>query len=515
MPDRLTYTLTGPDAGSFKIDRTTGQISVGDETKLDYEAKKTYTVWVTATDPSLASDTITVTINVLDVDEAPEIMKRGLAVSGDRSIRYPENDTADVATYMADGADSAGAAWTLSGDDDGDFSISSGGVLTFRSSPNFESPADQGGNNVYNVMVRATSTSGTITATRNVTVTVTNEDEGGTVTLSSDQATVGDELTAVITDIDGGVIDVTWQWARSSDGSTGWTNIAGATAAAYTTVDDDADNYLRATASYTDAEGSGKSEEAVTTDAVEASTTIGTNGVVTLSETQPTMGVELTASLTDPDGVVVASVTWQWASSSSASGPWTDISGATAAYTPVNADVGNYLQATASYTDAQGPDQSASAATTAAVQASPTTGTNGVVTLPQTQPIMGDVLTASLTDSDGGVTGVRWQWARSESASGSWTNISGATAATYTPDEDDVGSYLRATASYTDAQGPGQSASAATASAVLHRYDVNKNGKIERDEVIDAIDDFLFPPDPANRISRDEVIDIIYLFLFP
>ena len=128
---------------------------------------------------------------------------------------------------------------------------------------------------------------------------------------------------------------------------------------------------------------------------------------------------------------------------------------------------------------------------------------------------MGVELTASLTDSDGGVTGVRWQWARSESASGSWTNISGATAAAYTPDEDDVGSYLRATASYTDAQGPGQSASAVTASAVLHRYDGNKNGKIERDEVLDTIDLFLFPPDPANRISRYDVLDLIDLHLFP
>ena len=425
-----------------------------------------------------------------------------------------------MATYMAAGQAAAGATWSLEGDDAGRFSISSGGVLTFRSTPNFESPADQGGNNVYNVMVKATS--GAIDATLAVTVTVTNEDEGGTVTLSSDQATVGDELTAEVTDIDGGVTGVTWLWARSSDGSTGWTNISGATAAAYTTVDDDANNYLRATASYTDTEGSGKSEEAVTTDAVEAVITVVVqDGSVTLSPSQLVVGDVVTASLIDPDSNE-RDLEWQWARSPNGSTGWTDISGATAAdYTTVDDDAGNYLQATVTYTDSDGPDNTASGVTANAVQASPTTGNTGVVTLPQTQPIMGDVLTASLTDPDGGVlAGVTWQWARSPNGSTGWTNISGATSqgsvsATYTPVGDDVGNYLQATASYTDAQGPGQSASAATASAVLHRYDVNKNGKIERDEVLDAIDDFLFPPDPANRISRDEVIDIIYLFLFP
>ena len=193
-------------------------------------------------------------------------------------------------------------------------------------------------------------------------------------------------------------------------------------------MDDDANNYLRATASYTDTEGSGKSEEAVTTDAVEAVITVVVqDGSVTLSPSQLVVGDVVTATLSDPDSNETG-LEWQWARSPNGSTGWTDISGATAAdYTTVDDDAGNYLQATVTYTDSDGPDNTASGVTANAVQASPTTGNTGVVTLPQTQPIMGDVLTASLTDSDGGVTGVRWQWARSESASGSWTDISGAT----------------------------------------------------------------------------------------
>ena len=77
--DGLTYTLAGTDdssfnAGSFGIVAATGQIQVGDGTNLDYEGEKnTYGVEVTATDPSGASDMITVTITVTNVEEMGEV----------------------------------------------------------------------------------------------------------------------------------------------------------------------------------------------------------------------------------------------------------------------------------------------------------------------------------------------------------------------------------------------------------------------------------------------------------
>ena len=50
--DTLTFFLGGVDASFFAFDRSTGQIMVVAETRLDYEAKSNYTVAVTATDPS-------------------------------------------------------------------------------------------------------------------------------------------------------------------------------------------------------------------------------------------------------------------------------------------------------------------------------------------------------------------------------------------------------------------------------------------------------------------------------
>ena len=65
----LAYSLGGTGSASFGIDSSTGQITVGTGTRLDYETKASYEVTVTATDSSHVSATITVTIEVLNVDE--------------------------------------------------------------------------------------------------------------------------------------------------------------------------------------------------------------------------------------------------------------------------------------------------------------------------------------------------------------------------------------------------------------------------------------------------------------
>ena len=173
-----------------------------------------------------------------------------------------------MATYSATGPESASAGWALSGDDAGAFSISSSGELTFRSGPDFESPADADTDNVYEVTVEADD--GTYTATRNVEVTVTDVDEDGTVSLSTQQPRVGTAITATLTDADGGVTGTAWQWANATVMDGTYSNITGATSDSYTPVEEDANMHLRATASYTDGEGSGKTAIAVSENAVTA-----------------------------------------------------------------------------------------------------------------------------------------------------------------------------------------------------------------------------------------------------
>ena len=67
----LTYRLYGPDADSFDLHSTTGQIRTKRGVTYDFETKSTLSVTVTVTDGQGGSDARAVTISVTDVPEVP------------------------------------------------------------------------------------------------------------------------------------------------------------------------------------------------------------------------------------------------------------------------------------------------------------------------------------------------------------------------------------------------------------------------------------------------------------
>ena len=375
--DNLTYKLTG-DAGLFKINHDDdvtvdvdeeGQITVKTADTLDYEAKNTYMVTVTATDPNGLSDTIDVTIMVTDVDEAPEIIVGGLVVTGTSDINYAENGTGMVTTYSAAGPDAAEATWRLSGADAGAFSISSAGVLTFMAPPNYESPADANTDNTYMVMVNAND--GTNDAPKAVSVRVTNEEEMGEVTLwaGTDPLTmapqVGDTITGAVMDPDGGVTGETWQWAKTMtpDMMDSWMDIAGETNAEYTVTEGDTGYHLRVMATYTDAAGTDMAME-YSMPTMMVTVVAEMMGEVTLwagtdpLTMAPQVGDTITGAVMDPDGGVTGE-TWQWAKTMTPDmmDSWMDIAGETnAEYMVMEGDTGYHLRVMATYTDAVGTD---------------------------------------------------------------------------------------------------------------------------------------------------------------
>ena len=215
----------------------------------------------------------------------------------DAAIEYAENGTDPVATYTAVDPEGAEIKWSLSGVDASLFSIE-GGVLAFVKSPNFEAAKDDGGDNIYDVMVEATDGTGHV-GREAVKVEVTNVDEDGTVKLSALQPAPDVPFTATLTDIDGpadlsGSAD--WQWSRSTSTSGGWTDIDKATSKAYTPDEDDEDSgyYLRATAKYRDRQSPSGADKDKTASMVSA------NKVIALrsSNNKPEF-----ADVQDPDGV--------------------------------------------------------------------------------------------------------------------------------------------------------------------------------------------------------------------
>ena len=277
--DALTYSLSGADAASFAIDSTTGQLRT--RHALDFETKTSYSFTTSVSDGMNADgepvagtvpdidDTIDVTITVTNVNEAPTL-------SGRERINAREIATVEVTTYEAVDPEHDDLTWSLSGTDSDDFTISSSGALAFRSLPDFERPTDFGRNNVYQFTLQvsdAKSATGdpdpAIDATLDVTVTVTNVGERGEITVSPSPARVGAGLTASLSDPDGGVTNLTWQWQISANGAS-WSDIAGATSARYTPLAADEGRFLRVTASYSDDQARATTAEATLAGAVQS-----------------------------------------------------------------------------------------------------------------------------------------------------------------------------------------------------------------------------------------------------
>ena len=233
-----------------------------------------------------------------------------------------------------------------------------------------------------------------------------------------------------------------------------WTDIENATSYAYTPVDGDAGSYLQATAMYTDGEGSGKSMMAESAN------------MVMIANTAPVFA-EATAE---------RSVAENTAAGMAIGAPVgaTDAEHDTLTYTlggdddaasfDIDPDSGQIMtmaaldfEMKASYTvDVTAKDPSGLSATVMVTINVTDVDEMGTVTLPAMDPSVGTEIMATVTDPDMPMTSVTWQWASSSDMS-TWADIGGATSASYTPVEADVTMYLRATAMYTDAHGPGKS----------------------------------------------------------
>ena len=161
-----TVTATDPEGDSFNFSISGTELSITSEGVLsfisapDYETKATYTTTVTVVDTEDNTATQDITVNVTNVnDVAPEF-------TSDATFNAEENQTA-IGTVTATDVEGDDVTFTVSGDE---LAITSAGVLTFASAPDYETKTS------YTATV--TASDGTNTATQDITVNVTNVNEG-------------------------------------------------------------------------------------------------------------------------------------------------------------------------------------------------------------------------------------------------------------------------------------------------------------------------------------------------
>ena len=284
----------GADAGQFMLsaDGDLAFAAAPDyENPGDADGDRTYEITVQVSDGD-NTDTADIRVTLQNV------LELFTELEGPSSTDYAENGAVRVAAYTASSeADRDGIAWHLSGDDDEHFSIDNpAGVLRFHIDPDddnsfpklpdYEMPDDKDANNAYAVTVLAQA--GSAFTLKSVTVTVTDENEAGTLTLSWVRPKMGELLMATLTDPDGVTAGTAmWQWERSAGRNT-WAVIDGAEAASYTPVAADTGAYLRVNVTYTDRHDAGQTAQAVSAEVVTA-------------ELLKSLSVTTNASTTNPD----------------------------------------------------------------------------------------------------------------------------------------------------------------------------------------------------------------------
>jgi len=203
----VTWSIAGgADAAYFAIDAATGAlrfIAAPDfELRGDAGADNVYNVTIAASDGSLSA-TRALAVTVTNANEAPVIGSNGGGAAA--SVSVSENALAVTNVAAADPEGSA-VTYSISGGADASrFLIDSAtGALGFLTVPDFEQPGDADGDNVYQVVVRASD--GTLFDTQALSISVTDVNEGVTITFGA-SASVVENGTAVMTvtaqDLDG------------------------------------------------------------------------------------------------------------------------------------------------------------------------------------------------------------------------------------------------------------------------------------------------------------------------
>ena len=163
--DLLTYQLTGTNAADFSI-TSAGVLSF--VTSPNYEVRSSYAVMVTVSDAS-SSSSQELTISVTNVNEMP-------AITSAASATINENTTLAL-TFTSTDPDGDVLSYALSGKDAALFNVdASTAALSFKAAPDFETPSDADGDNIYLITVTGSDGNGASIA-QDLVITVIDVNE--------------------------------------------------------------------------------------------------------------------------------------------------------------------------------------------------------------------------------------------------------------------------------------------------------------------------------------------------
>jgi Ca2+-binding RTX toxin-like protein len=189
--DTVSYAIAGgADAGRFTINAATGALSFvaapDFEAPGDADGDNVYQVTVAASAGAFSA-TQTFAVAVGNVNEAPSITSNGGGAGASVSVAENSRDVAIVAAVDPEGAP---IAYSIAGGADAQrFAINAQtGALTFIAAPDYETPGDAGGDNVYDVIVRASD--GVHADLQTISVAVGNVRDGRIVTGTAQADTI-------------------------------------------------------------------------------------------------------------------------------------------------------------------------------------------------------------------------------------------------------------------------------------------------------------------------------------
>ena len=168
----LTYSLaSGSDAiddGLLSINSSTGVVSFlaapNYESPGDQGLNNVYNFTVNVSDGSIVTSKA-YSVSVGNVNEAPVF-----SIASAQNIL--ENSGSTIVVTASD-PDTSSLTYSLSGSDASKFSISSNGVLSFVSTPDYEAPSDYGSNNVFDLSVSVTD--GAYSSSVTLVITLTDD----------------------------------------------------------------------------------------------------------------------------------------------------------------------------------------------------------------------------------------------------------------------------------------------------------------------------------------------------